>query len=160
MSARPMVSGRPPDIFDEYVALLADYGVVQKRCTRLFASQTAEIERLQAEAMRLRAAVIVRDTAQAAMRDELAALHAAAPGLPERRQLAHDLELQRLRVQQLLRERMELRQRLERSTPSAEPMDAPMAQRRTAVVERLLSTVAARMRTAAQRWKQIRMLRI
>jgi hypothetical protein len=141
-----MVHGRPPDIFDEYVALLADYGAVQKRCTHLFASQTAEIERLQAEAMRLRAAVITRDTALAAMRDELAALHAAVSGLPERRQLAHDPELQR--------------QRLERSTPSAEPMDAPIDQRRTAIVERLLSTVAARMRTAAQRWKQIRVLRI
>lgn len=153
-----MVFGRPPDIFDEYVALLADYGAVQKHCTHLFASQAVEIDRLRAEAMRLRVAVIMRDTALAAMRDELAALHKAVPGLPKRRQLARGLELQRLRIQQLLRERMELRRRLERSRPST--MDAPIAQRRTTIVERLLPMVTAGMRTAAQRWKQIRMLRI
>lgn len=78
MSARPVVHRRPPDIVDEYVGLLADYGAVQKRCTCLFASQAAEIERLQAEAMRLRAAVIMRDTALAAVRDEL--LRNAAAG--------------------------------------------------------------------------------
>lgn len=160
MSARPMVSRRPPDIFDEYVALLADYGAVQKHCTRLFASQMAEIERLQTEAMCLRGAVIMRDTALAALRDELATLRAAVPVLPERRQLAHDPELQRQRIQQLRRERMELRQRLKRSTPSAKLTDVPITQRRATIVERLRVTVAGRARTAAQRWKQIRMLRI
>jgi hypothetical protein len=155
-----MVSRRPPDIFDEYVALLADYGSVQKHCTRLFASQAAEIERLQADAMRLRAAIITRDTALAALRDELAALHAAVSGLPERRQLAHDPKLQRQRIRRLLRERMDLRQQLKRSSPSTVPMDVPITPRRATIIERLLPTVTATVRTAAQRWKQIRMLRI
>jgi chromosome segregation ATPase len=182
MSARPVVSVPPPDIFDEYVALLASYGAVQKRCTCLFASQAAEIERLQAETMRLRAAIIVRDTALAVMRDELAALNTAAPGLSRRRQLVHQLELQQRRIQRLVRERTELRQRLERSGSPGEPMHActgqihsratalsridvreqniPATRRRMTLIERLLLTVGAGTRATAQRWKRIRVLRI
>ncbi|HET7634437.1 MAG TPA: hypothetical protein VFK51_06885 [Burkholderiales bacterium] len=127
MSTRPTICGRRPDIFAEHAALLADYGEVQKRCTRLFADQAAEIERLRAETMRLRAAIVVRDTALAAMRDELAVLR-RVPGLREH-------------------------------GPSIDPIDAPRARHRTTIVERLLPMMT-RMRTAAQRWKQIRMLRI
>ncbi|MEO8119505.1 MAG: DUF2325 domain-containing protein [Rhodoferax sp.] len=49
----------------EHRVLLTQYGQVQARCSELVRAQAGEIERLQAQLMRLRAAVIVRDTALA-----------------------------------------------------------------------------------------------
>jgi hypothetical protein len=49
----------------EHRVLLMQYGQVQARCSELVRAQAGEIERLQAQCMRLRAAVIVRDTALA-----------------------------------------------------------------------------------------------
>jgi hypothetical protein len=54
-----------PQLINEYHALMHHFGKTQLRCDALVRSQAAEIERLQSEAMRLRAAVIVRDTALA-----------------------------------------------------------------------------------------------
>lgn len=39
---------------DEHLALLAAYGEVQTRCTRLISEQREEIERLQAELVHVR----------------------------------------------------------------------------------------------------------
>lgn len=52
-----------PQLISEYHALMRHFGKAQTRCDALVRAQAAEIERLQSEAMRLRAAVIVRDTA-------------------------------------------------------------------------------------------------
>ena len=49
----------------EHRVLLMQYGQVQARCSELVRAQAGEIERLQAQLMRLRAVVLVRDTAQA-----------------------------------------------------------------------------------------------
>lgn len=49
----------------EHHVLLMQYGQVQARCSELVRAQVGEIERLQVQCMRLRAAVIVRDTALA-----------------------------------------------------------------------------------------------
>ena len=54
-----------PQLISEYHALMHHFGKTQTRCDALVRAQAAEIARLQAEAMRLRAAVIVRDTALA-----------------------------------------------------------------------------------------------
>jgi len=47
----------------EHRVLLMQYGQVQARCSELVRAQAGEIERLQAQLMCLRAAVMVRDTA-------------------------------------------------------------------------------------------------
>ena len=54
-----------PQLIGEHHALMRHYGQTQRRCDALVRAQAAEIERLQGQAMRLRAAVIVRDTALA-----------------------------------------------------------------------------------------------
>lgn len=54
----------------EHGVLMLQYGYAQARCSELLVTQAAEIVRLQAEAMRLRAAVIVRDTALAYARED------------------------------------------------------------------------------------------
>ena len=65
----------------EHVVLCRAYGAAQERCSRIMAQQQAEIEGLQAQVLRLRAAVVVRDTALAVERERAAqrTLEAAAP---------------------------------------------------------------------------------
>lgn len=52
-----------PQLISEYHAFMRHFSKAQARCDALVRAQAAEIARLQGEAMRLRAAVIVRDTA-------------------------------------------------------------------------------------------------
>ncbi len=65
----------------EFLALCRQLGEAQARCSEMVAEQAAELERLQREVVRLRAAVIVRDTqleqARAALED---ARQAQPPG--------------------------------------------------------------------------------
>ena len=65
----------------EHVVLCRAYGAAQERCSRIMAQQQAEIDRLQAQVLRLRAAVVVRDTPLALERERAAqrSLEAAAP---------------------------------------------------------------------------------
>lgn len=49
-------------LMNEYHALIRHHGQAQLRCDALVRAQAAEIARLQGQVMRLRAAVIVRDT--------------------------------------------------------------------------------------------------
>lgn len=95
-----------PQLAAEHRVLVGRLGRVQKRCSDLVASQAAEIERLRGEVMRLRAEVIVRDTALAYAREDLAALESAIPGLPRRLTLARRVETLLGRVQDLMRERL------------------------------------------------------
>jgi len=89
----------------EHVVLCRVYGAVQERCSRVMAQQQADIDRLECEVLRLRAAVMVRDTALSIERERSAAwaMQAeagegfAAP-VPARRALAA-----RLRTWQWLR---------------------------------------------------------
>lgn len=61
----------PPPCFladglpSEHRVLCRQYAAVQERCSGVIAQQQADIDRLQREVMRLRAALIVRDTAAA-----------------------------------------------------------------------------------------------
>lgn len=96
---------------DEYLALLASYGKVQAHCTRLISEQHSEIERLHAELMLARAAIIVRDSALAMAREDLAELKSAAPDLPKRLEMARRIASQQARIEQLQRECTALRQR-------------------------------------------------
>ena len=75
----------------EHSALCRAYGAVQERCSRVMAEQHAEIERLQAQALRLRAAVIVRETALALAREDHARLVARLLGERDSAAVAADL---------------------------------------------------------------------
>ncbi len=93
-------------LIGEHHALMRHHGQVQRRCSELVREQAAEIEGLRAQAMRLRAAVIVRDTALAWAREQRAELEAAIPGLPRRVVLARRVEALLVRIQDLMRERL------------------------------------------------------
>ena len=93
----------------------------------MVAEQAAELERLRREVVRLRAAVIVRDTrleqARAALED---ARQAQPPGLPRRKEMARHIRMLAERVASLSREC--LRWRLQAavrngSEPAALPQD-------------------------------------
>jgi len=79
------------DLSDEHLAVCRAYGAVQERCSRVMAQQRGEIERLQAQTMRLRAAVIVRETALACAREDHARLVARLIGDAEGSAAAADL---------------------------------------------------------------------
>lgn len=91
----------------EHRVLMSHHGHVQARCSALVKAQAAEIERLQAQTMHLRAAMILRDTALAWAREDQAALEASIPDLPKRLTLARQVETLLARIQDLMRERRE-----------------------------------------------------
>jgi hypothetical protein len=68
----------------EYAVLLRAYARAQERCSRLLAEQAAMIERLEAQVVRLRGALVARDSAIAIVREELAARAAVGNALPKR----------------------------------------------------------------------------
>ena len=89
----------------EFLALCRQLGEAQTRCSEVVAEQAAELERLQREVVRLRAAVIVRDTrleqAHAALED---ARQTQPPGLPRRMEMARHIRTLAERVVTLSRE--------------------------------------------------------
>lgn len=68
----------------EHAVLLRAYARVQERCSRLLAEQAALVERLEAQIVRLRGALVARDSAIAMVREELAARAAGGGALPKR----------------------------------------------------------------------------
>ncbi|PIF26503.1 uncharacterized protein DUF2325 [Acidovorax sp. 56] len=89
----------------EFLALCRQLGEAQTRCSAAMAAQAAELERLQRDVVRLRAAVIVRDTrleqARAALEE---ARQAQPPGLPRRKEIARHIRTLAERVAMLSRE--------------------------------------------------------
>ena len=111
----------------EFLALCRQLGEAQTRCSEVVAEQAAELERLQREVVRLRAAVIVRDTrleqAHAALED---ARQAQPPGLPRRKEMARHIRMLAERVASLSRECLRWRLQAavqEVSEPAAPPQD-------------------------------------
>ncbi|QHI96719.1 DUF2325 domain-containing protein [Xylophilus rhododendri] len=103
-------------IVQEHQALLRHFAGVQLRCSELLRRQAAEIERLQAQAIRQRAAILLRDTALAWAREDHVELQAAIPGLPRRATLSRHVEKLKHRVQELMHERL----RWQRQAPPPE----------------------------------------
>ncbi|RSZ41199.1 MULTISPECIES: DUF2325 domain-containing protein [unclassified Variovorax] len=68
----------------EHAVLLRAYARVQERCSRLLVEQAALVERLEAQIVRLRGALVARDSAIAIVREELAARASAGGALPKR----------------------------------------------------------------------------
>ncbi|MDO9382777.1 MAG: DUF2325 domain-containing protein [Hyphomicrobiaceae bacterium] len=128
MTAVEQASGEFHQLLREHRALLSQYGSVQARCSSVIAAQARRIAVLEAEAIRLRAAVITRDTALAVARENHASLEATVPGLPRRAALARKVESLVARVHELMRDRMRSQWRAEAAstvTTSDLPSDAP-----------------------------------
>lgn len=104
----------------EYRVLLREYGRAQMRCSERLSAQAKTIELLRAQVMRLRAGVILRETALAWAREDRAILEQAIPGLPGRIRLARSVETLLARIQALMRERSN-RDRLRCQTVAAGP---------------------------------------
>jgi hypothetical protein len=81
-------------------------GQAQLRCSAALAAQAAQVQALQAEVMRLRAAVMVRDTRLAMAQEALDELKTAAPSLPRRGALARQVAVLAERIAVLSRERL------------------------------------------------------
>ena len=90
----------------EQRAMVSHLARVQHRCSAVIQEQAAEIAVLKAQAMRLRAAVIARDSALAWAYEDRAALEAAAPDLPQRATLARRVKELSKRLQELMREKL------------------------------------------------------
>jgi hypothetical protein len=65
----------------EHQALMRAHGRAQARCSEILHTQARRIALLEAQAVRLRAAVMVRETALAWVREDQARLERAMPGL-------------------------------------------------------------------------------
>lgn len=113
----------------EHQALARQYGAVQRRCDETLAAQRREIEALQGEVLRLRAALVQRVSSQACAREDHARLLATIPGLPARAALKRRVEALVERVQDLMRERLQWQWRQEgrRRRAAAVVRDAPLA---------------------------------
>lgn len=69
---------------EEHAVLMGAYARAQERCSRLLADQATQIEALQAQVMRLHAALVLRDSAMALVREELSARADRGPSLSRR----------------------------------------------------------------------------
>lgn len=90
----------------EQRAMVSHLARVQHRCSAVIQEQAAEIAALKAQTMRLRAAVIARDSALAWAYEDRAALEAAIPDLPQRATLARRVKELSKRLQELMREKL------------------------------------------------------
>jgi len=120
-----MIATPLEDLIEEHRVLLDGYGRAQIRCSHLLTLQAAEIERLQAEAIRLRGRAIVAETALAFAREAHAENAAALPasGSMRRRAMGRQIEALGQRIQDLMREVLHWQWRAAR--PGAHP---PLAQ--------------------------------
>ena len=103
-----MLEAHDPDgwLRDEYRVLAREHGRVQARCDALLRSQAQEIAALHRRAIRMQAALIIRETALAWAHEDRRTLEQAIPGLRSRIALARHVGELVTRMQDLLRERL------------------------------------------------------
>ncbi|MDI4632466.1 DUF2325 domain-containing protein [Pelomonas sp. V22] len=99
----------------------------QSRNTRLTQERALEVERLQSDALRLRAELLGRDTLLAGLREELQQLEAAVPGLRHRQEQAEQIRLQLARIHELERALLIAQQQQERERRRAEEAHQALA---------------------------------
>ena len=116
----------------EFLVLCRQWGEAQRRCSAALTAQAAEIQALQAEVVRLRGALVVRDTRLAMAYDELAQLRAAVPGLSRRQTMARHIAVLAERIATLSRECLRWRLAAQSDTRAAPP-DASAPPRRVRV---------------------------
>lgn len=86
-------------LLQEHRALLRAHGAAQARCSEL----ARHVARLEAQVMRLRGALVARDTALACVRADHEELERSIPGLPRRVELARQVTRLQARVHELMR---------------------------------------------------------
>jgi hypothetical protein len=96
---------------DDNAQLRAELDTLRQRVQQQAAELAVQVERVQTQAMRFRAEAIGRDTAMAALRDELQMLEAQVPGLKSRAELSRQAAAQAERITDL--ERALMRAQLE-----------------------------------------------
>lgn len=94
----------------EFLVLCRQLADAQQRCSATMAAQARQIETLTAEVMRLRGAVVLRDTRLSLAREEIEQLRTAAPGLSRRKAMALHIGVLAERIAALSRERLHWRQ--------------------------------------------------
>ncbi|WP_051241628.1 DUF2325 domain-containing protein [Azohydromonas australica] len=87
----------------EHGVLVRELAAAQQRSTQALQQRAATIELQSVELVRLRAALITRDTALESLRAEVEELRRGVPDLPARRAQAQQIERQRLRIESLER---------------------------------------------------------
>lgn len=112
---------RQSSMVAELKALRSEYAAAQQRCSATIGQLHARNLELEAELIRLRAAVAARDTALQWAKEDRLRLLATLPGLPTRLKLAGRLEALGARVQALLRQLLRLEAQIGRQ---AEPAPA------------------------------------
>lgn len=88
----------------EHRILLRAYADVQARCSALLREQAERMRRMDAQAMRMRAALVLRTTELAWEREDRAALERSVPGLARRLALGRQVAALQERVRLLARE--------------------------------------------------------
>ena len=121
---------------DAHAAAQAELERARERSLQLQAEKAAQIERCEAQLLRLRADVMARDSTIAALRHDLGELQRATPDLPARRKLAARVDELEQRNRALARELAEARQQLAEkpaagrtavpAPPAAAPAEAPV----------------------------------
>lgn len=112
---------------EENAVLGRELARAQSRSTQLLAERARQIEQQQNELLRLRGELLARDTELAALRDELARLHAAEPGLRRRQAQAEQLQLLQHRLEQLGLGLAEAREQAARERRRADEAEAAHA---------------------------------
>jgi len=112
--------GRFAALEDENAALGRELAAAQQRCTRQAAEHARQADQRQTDLMRLRAELLVRDTALAQAREQLAAIAVAAPGLNTRFELAREARELGERVHSLQRALVQAQQEAERQRRRAD----------------------------------------
>lgn len=89
----------------EHCAMMREHARIQARCTALLQAQARQLAELDAQVVRLRAALVARDSQLAWEREDRAALEREMPGLEKRSALARRVQALQARIEELLRER-------------------------------------------------------
>lgn len=134
MAAR-MDFDRFENLLDENAVLTRELAAAQQRSTRQAGEHARRIELQQSEILRLRAQLIGRDTAIAALSEDLQALEAASPSLRSRFELARECERLVERSHEAQRLLLQSQQEAERHRRRSEELAAELQRRDAAPVE-------------------------
>jgi hypothetical protein len=126
-------------LIDENAVLARELSAAQKRSTRLTEEHSRRTESQQGQILQLRAELIGRDTAIAAVREELQTLEASVPGLKSRFELVRQGQRQIERIHQLERALLQSQQEAERQRRRAEELSEGVGSQ----LDRLEPAVAA-----------------
>jgi hypothetical protein len=91
----------------EFTALARHLASAQRRCSDLISAQAQEIAELKAQAMRMRAVIVARESALAWAVQDRQALEQSIPGLAARATLTRQVKELRQRLQDLMRDTLQ-----------------------------------------------------